>query len=368
MEILILNWRDITSPLGGGAEISLFEHAKYWQKMGATVLWFSSSYKGARQDEVIEGIRFKRKGSIYTVHLWAFFYFIAGKLGKPALVIDNFHFLPFFTPLYIKRGKIIALINEVAKGLWFSNLFFPLSLVGYTVEPLFFLFYKHVPFITASQSTKEDLVRCGIAEKQITVIPHGITVEPYNADVKKQILTILYLSRISKDKGTKDALEAYKTVFSKDPRVQLWVVGKEEKEGEFQSLLASVYGEDYRIRKSITYFGYVSEKKKFELIQKASVLVHPSQREGWGLTVIECASQGVPTVAYNVEGLRDSVRNGKTGLLTDTNPQALAHGVLHLLSDKTTYERMCIAARKWAQQFDWEKSGKASWELLQAQV
>ena len=142
MKVLIFNWRDIRHPLSGGAEISLFEHAKYWKNKGAKVIWFTSYFNGAKKEEEIKGIKIIRRGSRYTVHFLAFLYYISGKLRNPGIVVDCFHFLPFFTPLYIRKTKIIGLINEVAGKLWFSNIFIALALVGFLAEPFFIFLYK----------------------------------------------------------------------------------------------------------------------------------------------------------------------------------------------------------------------------------
>src|SRR6266702_1517269 len=125
MRILILNWRDVENPLGGGAELSLFEHAKYWLGRGNSVTWFTSAYDSCLTEETREGVKIVRRGSVYTVHPWAIYYILSRKLGKFDVVVDCFHFLPFFTTLFVKNEKIVALINEVAGKLWFANLVFP---------------------------------------------------------------------------------------------------------------------------------------------------------------------------------------------------------------------------------------------------
>ena len=127
MTILILNWRDIRHPLSGGAEISLHEQAKYWRDQGNKIIWFASSFNGAKNEEVIDGIKVLRKGSHFTVHIWAFLFYHWKKFDRFDIVIDSFHFLPFFTPLYISSSKIIGLINEVAGKVWFANLWYPLA-------------------------------------------------------------------------------------------------------------------------------------------------------------------------------------------------------------------------------------------------
>jgi glycosyltransferase involved in cell wall biosynthesis len=107
----------------------------------------------------------------------------------------------------------------------------------------------------------------------------------------------------------------------------------------------------------IEYLGHVSESKKNELMQKSHLILVTSVKEGWGLIVTEANSQGTPAIAYNVDGLRDSVRNGDTGVLTkENNPNALAGEVVALLRDKNRYNTMRRAAWQDSLRFDYENS------------
>src|SRR5262249_41951509 len=105
------------------------------------------------------------------------------------------------------------------------------------------------------------------------------------------------------------------------------------------------------------YFaGYVDEAAKCSLIDQAWVLAQPSAKEGWGLTVIEAAARGVPTVAFDVPGLRDAIQNEITGVLVaDQTAEALAIGLLELLTDRDRRMRMASAARTRARQFTWDR-------------
>ncbi|MBI2613544.1 MAG: glycosyltransferase family 4 protein [Candidatus Levybacteria bacterium] len=363
MNILIFNWRDIKHPLAGGAEISLFEHAKYWEKKGASVTWFASSFPKGKEREDVEGIKIIRKGSHYSVHFLAFLNYLQGRLGNPSIVIDSFHFLPFFTPLYIKKAKIVGLINEVAGRVWFSNIIFPLSLIGYLIESLFFAFYKNTKFITSSDSTRDELIKFGILKEFVNIVHHGVTVKKIKKDiVKEKNPTIIFLGRISEDKGIKDALMAFSELKGKIKNCKLWIAGREENEGYLEGLIKGVGLNKFR--SEIIYFDYVSEEKKFELLKKAWVLIHPSRKEGWGLNVIEAASQGTPTVGYNTEGLRDSIVDDKTGLLSDPNPKSLADKAFKLISDKRLYYKLELGAEEWANKFNWEESNRQSWEVI----
>ena len=65
MNILILSWRDPKHPLAGGAEQSVWEHAKGWHDAGNRVTWFSSRFRGSVATENIDGIKIVRNGYQY---------------------------------------------------------------------------------------------------------------------------------------------------------------------------------------------------------------------------------------------------------------------------------------------------------------
>lgn len=368
MNILIFSWRGPGHPHSGGAEISTHEHAKGWVRAGHDVTLFSSYYFGAKAEEVIDGVKIIRQGAqILGVHLKAFIWYVFGNHQKYDLIIDQFHGIPFFTPLYIKEKKL-AFIHEVTKEVWNLNPWpYPLNslpaIVGTILEPLIFkIIYKKIPFMTVSESTKKDLMEWGIAKKSITVIHNGFNNPNYPKNKKEFKKTIIYLGAISKDKGIEDALIAFRDLHERCPNIQFWVVGKgEEHKLECLKKKTKVFG----IEKVTKFFGFVSEKEKYDLLSRAHILINPSVREGWGFVVIEAASVGVSTVAYNVAGLKDSVVDGKTGLLCDTNPEALASKIKYLLDNAKLYQSLSANCLKWSREFSWEKSVNASLKLLE---
>lgn len=361
MKILILNWRDIRHPLAGGAEISTHEHAKRWIHAGHTVIQFSSSFQGAKEKELIDGITIIREGNHYTVHLHALLYYLKNLREKIDLVIDEFHFIPFFTPLYSNKKKI-AFIHETAEEVWFKNQFFPINIIGFLLEPWFFKLYRNIPFMTVSNSTKKDLIKFGINETHIKVIHNGLS-SINSTKTKEKNPVILYLGRLAKDKGTEDAIRAFFEIQKKLPESKLWIVGREEKKG-IEKLLKDLI-KDLKIEKKVVFFGFVSEKEKYNLLKRAWVLIHPSVKEGWGLTVIEAASQSTPSVAYDTSGLKDSIINQKTGFLVKgKKPEDLAERIILLLKDKKLYNNLSREAVRWSKTFSWDKATKESLELI----
>jgi len=363
MNILIINWRDPKNPKSGGAEIVTLAHAKAWVANGNKVTWFTSEFKKSKREEVIEGINVLRRGNILTVFLYAFiFYLFAGQ--KFDLVVDEIHGIPFFTPLYVRKPKI-AFIHEVAGEIWDYMFLFPINKIGKTAEYFYFKFYKNVKFWTDANSTIEDLVKMGIKKKNCTAISCPTSHVSLSVIPKKEIVpTFIFVSRIVKMKGIEDVLRAFFYILREVPDSQLWIIGDGDKK-YIDDLKETI--KTYSIDSKVKFFGRVDENKKFELLKKAHILLHASVKEGWGLVVIEAASQATPSVVYNVSGLKDSVKDGKTGVvLKENNCKEMAREAVELFKDKKRYAAFQKNALALAKSLTWKDATEKSLNLIKS--
>lgn len=367
MNILILSWRDIKHPLAGGAEQVMHEHAKGWIEAGHKVTHFSSKMKGLPAGEVIDGVKIIRKGYQYWgVQIEAFFHYLLNRKNYDFLV-DEFHGIPFFTPLYSKKPKLVV-IQETARKVWFLNpLPWPLNwtvgVIGYVGEPLLFLPYRRTIFMTGSESAKLDVSRFGVPIGNIKVVPHGVITYIPNPMPKKETRpTIVYLGVISKDKGIEDALKAFE-IIDKKRKLNFWVIGRPETKGYASWIEKKV--KNMGLDGGIKFWGFVSSREKFELLAKSHILINPSKREGWGLVNIEANAMGVPVVAYNSLGLIDSVKDQVSGIICKENtPLALAENILYVLNNGKIYSKLVRSSIKWSKQFSWKKSKAKSLSLI----
>jgi glycosyltransferase involved in cell wall biosynthesis len=362
MNILILNWRDTKNPKSGGAEIVTLEHAKAWVKRGHSVTWFSSKFENSKDQEKIQNINIVRRGNFLTVYLHAPFYYLFSK-NKFDLVIDEIHGIPFFTPIFVRKPKI-AFIHEVADEIWDYMFPFPLNKIGKLIERLIFVFYKNVQFMTASNSTKIILERLGIKKKNITVVISGLLEKPIKILPKKEKApTFIFVSRVVKMKGIEEVVRAYFYILKNLKDANLWIVGDGEKT-YVNSLKRMI--ESYSISSKVKFFGHVTNDTKLQLMRRAHILLHASVKEGWGLVVVEAASQGTPSVVYNVAGLKDSVINDKTGIVISKNtPEEMGKRVLELLKDIKKYSNFQKNGVLRAKDLKWEKSVKESTALIE---
>lgn len=362
MRILILNWRDIKNPASGGAEILTHEMAKRWVKLGHEVTQFSSFFKGSKTKETIDGVKIIRKGNsdarflFRSVHFMAFLEYQKDFKGKFDVVIDEIHGLPFFTPFYIKEKKV-ALICEVAGKIWDVNFPFPFNKIGKLVEDNYFRFYKSYSFLTISNSTEKDLIRHGISKKNITVLPMGFN-KPKSLPKfsKEKSPTLIFAARLVKAKGVEDAIEVCKLLRVDYPAVKLWIVGRGEKEYErrLKKIVSSA-----RLKENVKFWGFVSQQQKFQLMSRAHILLVPSAKEGFGLTIPEAGLVGTPSIAYNVEGIKDTIRNGGNGFLVK-NLTEVAEKTKELVKDKRLYKKVQIAALETAKKLDWNNTANVA--------
>lgn len=362
MRILILNWRDIKNPRKGGAEILTHEMAKRWVKWGHNVTIFSSIFNNARKTERVDGIKIVRDGHpdarflFSSVHYKAYKFYRENKYSFD-VVVDEAHGLPFFTSLYASSRKAV-LICEVAGDVWIRmfGLFF--GTIGKAIESFYLKhMYKGTPFLTISESTKIELVKKGVPSQNITVLPMGISFpKKINSPKKEKNPTIIFVGRLAKSKGIEDAILALKKISDKEKNARLWIVGGGEK--EYLNYLRSI-AEKNEILERIKFWGFVSEEKKFELIGKAHVLVAPSMKEGWGLTVPEAAFMGTPSVVYKSPGLVDVLKDSNFKKITKSNnPNALAEEILNVFTKEIIKERFN------PEDYSWDKTASVALRIL----
>lgn len=359
MRILIYNWKDIKNPEVGGAEIILFEFAKRLIEEGHQVTWFSRSWKNALPEEDISGIQVIRKGGKLSVYFFGWWYYFRMK-QKPDLVIDVLNTIFWQTPMYAKKSRVIAYVNQLAKEVFWYELHPFLAKIALLLEKYQFFSYRKTAFVTYAKSTKEDIIETGIPEKNITIFPLGLDHKRYMPGVKNSTPLFLCVSRLVKMKRTDLCILAMKKVVETHPETQLVIVGYGYERERLESLRNELGLESqvFFSDENILFFERNREDQKVEFMQKAWALLFPSVKEGWGMTVTECAACGTPAIVTDVTGLRDSVKNNETGIILQANPtpERLAEKMIDIIETENLRERLSKNAIAWSKNFDWEKS------------
>lgn len=361
MNILWLAWKDLHHPQRGGAEIVLHELINRQLADGHHVTLLTARYPGAAAHQTLpNGLRIIRIGQHRYLHSFqALFYYLRHLRGTFDLLVETVNTAPYFSLLFKGRAKGLALYHQLARDVWFFETKAPLSWLGFfLIEPFctWLLSRAGTPLVTVSESTKQDLARFGWRADRTHVISEGITLQPITTlhNVRKfSQPTILSFGAIRGMKRTLDQIKAFEIAKQSVPDLQLKIAGNAS--GPYgaqvlETIQKSPYAAD------IEYIGPVSEQTKQELMQRAHLITVTSVKEGWGLIVTEAASQGTPAIVYDVDGLRDSVRHGKTGLITPATPQSLAAGIAIVLTNHLLYSELQQAAWQWSKQLTFDRS------------
>ena len=122
--------------------------------------------------------------------------------------------------------------------------------------------------------------------------------------------TILFMARITKDKGALVAARSYALYRSIGGTGRLLFVGPDE-----ENLITSIYHELGICRDMFTYFSYTDSPAKFFF--GSDVFFMPSLREGFGSVYLLAAAAQIPSVGSRIYGTTDAIIDGFTGLLCD---------------------------------------------------
>jgi glycosyltransferase involved in cell wall biosynthesis len=345
----------------GGAEVFTREVASRFVKAGHEVTLFTSEFQNCKREEVADGVRVVRAGGRFSVY-WKAKEYYRKRFSKESydVIIDEINTMPFLTPKFANnREKIVALIHQLAREYWFYETPFPVSYIGYYyLENRWLKNYVDVPTITVSESTKRDLLDLGF--KKVSIVPEGLNFTPLSeAPAKNSYPVVVYAGRLKKAKRPDHAVKAFKIVKEKIPEAELWIIGDGYLREDLEKNAAG----------GVKFFSGSSNQERRELVKRAWVLVNPSVREGWGLNVVEANALGTPCVAYDVAGLRDSVKDGETGLLARSGDiEDLAGKIISILKDAELRDRLSWNALKSAKQFNWEKTAEEFLKVVKSTI
>ncbi|MFH1313435.1 MAG: glycosyltransferase family 4 protein [Candidatus Eisenbacteria bacterium] len=360
--ILIVNWRDIKDPEAGGAEVHLHEISKRFVTRGHKVTHLTSAFRGAPAEEEIDGIRVVRCGGKFT-----FNFCVPGAIKRLLrsepfdIVVDDINKIPFFTPVYVKR-PLLALAHHLFAQTIFLETLLPFALYVYAGELLIPTVYKRTRFVVVSESTRDDLVRRGIPRDNIEIVYNAVDHVRYTPveSSLSPVPLVGYVGRIKRYKRVDHLLEALAIVAKTIPDVRLALAGS----GDYLPSLVTQAGK-LGISDRVDFMGSVSEQEKIDMLRKSHVVVNPSSKEGWGVTVIEANACGAPVIASDVPGLRDAVVDGETGFLVPYGDiDGFAARIKQVLSNHSLRTTLSRQAIDWAKRFNWDDSADAILKVI----
>lgn len=350
MRILWFNHRDITHPQAGGAESYIHEIAKRLVRWGHEVTLCCEFYAGASSREEIDGVEVERMGGRCTLHLLVLR--VKGD-GYDLIVDDIAHGIPFWTPIFVKGKPICALMMHWHGSVFHEELQLPVAIAARICEKSIPIVYRHVPWITISESTKTAMINHGIPLGNISIVSPGIDLGVYHprpSEVRAPI--VLCISRLKKYKNIGDVISAMSGIGQEAPDAKLVIVGTGDYEDSLRDLVRQLGLQD-----KVSFRDFVGLRPplrdvKVRLLQQARVFVMPSSFEGFSISTLEALACGTPVVSSDIDSSKELIKHGYNGFLFPVHRiDLLQRYVGTLLTNNDLHKQMSENAVKTAQQF-----------------
>jgi len=355
VKLLVINWQDLANPQAGGAEVHLHEIFGRLARRGHEVTLLCSGFPGAKAADEADGMRILRTGGRHSFTLAAAPYYRRHLAREPFdVVVEDLNKIPLFTPYWIRR-PLVVLVHHLFGATAFREASVPFAAATWLFERPLPLVYRGLPAEAVSESTRDDLVARGLRRDDIRVIHNGVDVDFFRPDPsvpREPEPTFLSVGRLKKYKRIDHAIEAVALLKSRGRTVRLRIAGKGDDEPRLREAVGRLGMGD-----RVAFEGFVTEEGKRDLMRRAWATVQPSPKEGWGITNVEAAACGTPTVASDSPGLRESVVHEETGLLyPHGDTEKLAAAMERLAVAPAEVARLGESAHRFAQQFTWDRA------------
>ncbi len=207
-------------------------------------------------------------------------------------------------------------------------------------------------YIAYTKKLKEELIKAGINNDKLKVLPHAIDPEIY-APIKKDekiwekfnidqdVLKLLFVGRLEIKKGIQNLIKAFlKYITNEYKNVILVIVSSK---GSLESYVKSIT-EKYD---QIKFFKLLPEKLLPIIYASSDIGIFPSIRERFGMVYLESMSSGLPTIGVNSGGPSEIIKNMYDGvLMKDNSVESIKNAVSYLIENPQLRKKLGKRARK----------------------
>jgi glycosyltransferase involved in cell wall biosynthesis len=215
-----------------------------------------------------------------------------------------------------------------------------------------YLYGKVDAFIVLAEEFKKTLESWGCPQpviREVIVIDDDILKEfDIHQAIEKRIRSekwrILFLSRILREKGIYETIEAVSILGKKYPQIELIIAGDGE---ELENIKTYVHKNSIS---NVIFAGYVVGEEKCRLLEGSHILCFPTYySEGFPNTIVESMAFGIPVVTRPVGGIADFFKNGEHGFTTTSKePGDFANSMEKLFLDVELYRKISMCNYRYA--------------------
>ena len=353
MKILWVAHRDPLNPRAGGAEKIIYEVAIRLIKNDHHVTVLSGGWKNCNNKECLNGIRIMRFGKRIGPHIALPIHLLKNKYD--IVIADLGHAVPWVSPILLRRNTIVSFLHLHKRSLP-GQVGMLLRCSITVIERLYFLIYSKSHFVTISNTSFDDLENLGINSKNISIINPGVNAELFYPSIKTQHPSLVYFAGMRPYKRPSEPLYLLKEIRTEISDIKLIMIGDGPSKNELERLCVEL-----DLRENVVFTGRISDSEVAKVVGSSWLNIHTSVTEGWGISIIEAASAGTPTVAFKVPGVSDSVENGLNGsTVEDGNRKELVDAALNILREP---KKWWLSSIEVAKKYSWDKTTEL-WDSL----
>lgn len=363
MRILALNWRDWSNPRAGGAEVHLREILTRLVARGDEATLVTASFPGGAAESLLDGVRVLRVGADWNA-AWTVPPAARRLLREEAfdVVLDDVNKVPFAAPRW-SPVPVVALFHHLFGRHFFAQTDPLRAAILLAYERRIGSWYRGVPGIVYSGSTRAELVAAGLRDADLRDVALGLDHGVFRPDETARATEprALLVTRLMAYKRADVAVRAAARIARDVPGFRLEIVGDGPERTRLEQLVR-------QLSAPVDFAGFVSEEEKVRRYRRARVVLAPSAKEGFGLTVIEALACGTPVVASDVAGHRDALPADAGFRVPAGADEAMADAATLLLRDDALHAACAARGLVWAQRFDWERCAEGVRATLAAAV
>ena len=351
MEILWLAHRDPLNPRSGGAERTINEVCTRLVKKGHKITLLTGGWKGCRQTDDVQGFKIYRFGKSIGPHLALPIFLL--KKRYDVVVNDLGHAVPWFSSTILNKDNIVFFRHLHARSLPGQVNAFLAKLIT-SIEKCYFIIYHDSTFVTESSTSRTDLMNLGINDSRIVMNPPGVDRNIFHPAAKTLYPTLVYFGGMRRYKRPLECVFLVKNLLKRVDVIRLFIIGSGPEEENMKKLM-----NELNMKNSVVFTGRISTEELSKIVASSWLNIHTSVTEGWGLSILEAAAAGTPTVAYEVPGVSDVIENGLNGLkIKDGDREALSEAALSIL---TNPEKWWSSSLDVAKKYSWDTTASL-WE------
>ncbi len=213
-------------------------------------------------------------------------------------------------------------------------------------------FYRHCDLVLApSPAADTSLAQLGVPDTQLGRWGRGVDTERFSPTHRCPGLlpgpfNVLYVGRLSREKGLDLLSEAFLMARQRDPRLHLTLVGRGPEEQELRE----------RLGDTATFLGWLQGEQLARVYASADAFLFASTTDTFGQVILEAHASGLPVLAVNAGGPTDLIEDGRSGCLVSPDPQSLADALRRLAQRDVLRRQLATRALAAARKRTWERS------------